>query len=368
MKKRLLSFIPVFVILATIFTALPSAAFAKTGGKCGSDLEWTLDESGMLTISGTGDMTDWSSSSEVPWSLLSKDITGVTIENGVTNIGSYAFRNCSGLTSVTIPDGVTNIGNSAFYNCSSLERVYITDIAAWCNIDFKSNSSNPLCYAYNFYLNGNLVTDLEIPSSVTSIGNYAFFWCSSLESVTIPDSVTSIGDFAFSGCGSIASITIPDSVTSIGDYAFYDCSGLTEITIPNGVTSIGEGAFEECRNLERIIIGYSVTSIGDYAFYDCISLTSVEISDSVTSIGDFAFAYCTVLTSVEIPDSVTNIGYGAFYNCSSLENIKVNESNQNYCSVDGNLFNKDKTELIQYAIGKTDTGYDVPDSVTSIGE
>ncbi len=358
MKKRLLSFIPVFVILATIFTALPSAAFAKTGGKCGSDLEWTLDESGMLTISGTGDMTDWSSSSEVPWSLLSKDITGVTIENGVTSIGDYAFYDCSGLTSVTIPDGVTNIGNSAFYNCSSLENVYITDIAAWCNIDFKSNSSNPLCYAYNFYLNGNLVTDLEIPSSVTSIGNYAFSGCISIESVTIPDSVTSIGDYAFSGCGKLTSVTIGTGVTSINNNAFYNCSTLKDIIVneDNPYYCLVDGNLFNKDKTELIQYAIGKTD------------TSYVIPGGVTSINNNAFYKCSALTSITIPDSVTSIGEWAFYYCSGLKSINVNEDNPYYCSVDGNLFNKDKTELIQYAIGKTDTGYDVPDSVTSIGE
>ena len=206
------------------------------------------------------------------------------------------------------------------------------------------------------------LTSITIPNSVTSIGNYTFFGCSGLTSVTIPNSVTSIGDYAFSDCCSLTSITIPNSVTSIGDGAFSGCSGLTSITIPNSVTSIGELAFDECSGLTSITIPNSVTSIGDYvlnrcdgikntiivndmfvylpktytghysipenitkiiggAFSECSGLTSVTIPNSVTSIGGYAFFYCSGLTSVTIPNSVTSIGDWAFDCCDNLKNV-----------------------------------------------
>ena len=180
--------------------------------------------------------------------------------------------------------------------------------------------------------------------------------------------VTSIGWYAFNDCSSLTSITIPDSVTSIGDSAFYKCSSLTSITIPDSVTSIGWYAFEDCSSLTNITIPGSVTSIGRYAFDDCSSLTSITIPDSVTSIGWYAFRYCSSLTSITIPDSVTSIGYGAFYGCSGLTAIDVVEANKFYSSVDGVLFNKDKTELICYPASKVDESYNIPDSVTSIGD
>ena len=180
------------------------------------------------------------------------------------------------------------------------------------------------------------VTSIKIPSNVesngqtytvTSIGNYAFYRCSSLTSVDIPDGVTSIGNGAFEICHSLTSIDIPDSVTSIGNYAFSMCSGLTSVDILDGVTSIGDFAFVACDGLTSVTIPDSVTSIGDYAFSECSDLTSVTIPDGVTSIGNYAFSYCTDLTSVTIPDSVTSIGNRAFGVCSALTKITFEGAN-----------------------------------------
>ena len=195
-----------------------------------------------------------------------------------------AFNKCSGLTSVEIPNSVTSIGDFAFDECSGL-------------------------------------TSVEIPNSVKSIGEGAFNKCSGLTSVEISNSVTSIGDYAFWSCSSLTSVTIPNSVTSIGDWAFEDCSGLTSVGISNSVKSIGEGVFSGCSGLTSVEIPNSVTSIGKGAFDGCFGLTSVEIPNSVTSIGDYAFDRCLSLTSVEIPNSVTTIGEYAFYNCSSLTKV-----------------------------------------------
>ena len=170
---------------------------------------------------------------------------------------------------------MTSIGDDAFYNCDSLEAVHIADIGKWAAIDFDGLSANPLYYAGDLYLNGELVTDLVIPDGVTSIGDYAFYGCSGLTSITIPDSVTSIGDVAFCGCDSLTSITIPDSVTSIGDSAFNSCDFLTSVTIGNGVTSIGDSTFAYCDSLTSVTIGNGVTSIGKDPFSYCNKLSFI---------------------------------------------------------------------------------------------
>ena len=181
--------------------------------------------------------------------LNGEEVKDLVIPNSVTSIGGRAFEQCSGLTSVTIPNSVTSIGSRAFFYCSGLTSVHISDIAAWCNIDFADSYTNPLSFAHHLYLNGEEVKDLLIPNSVTSIGDYAFRGCSGLTSVTIPNSVTRIGDVAFWGCTGLTSVTIPNSVTSIGNEAFSSCSGLTSVTIPNSVTSIGKWAFSGCYEL-----------------------------------------------------------------------------------------------------------------------
>ena len=190
-------------------------------------------------------------------------------------IKEYAFHHCEGLTSITILESMTSIGNFAFDNCINLTAVHITDLAAWCNISFSSEKSNPLYYAHLLYLDGKEINDLVIPDGLTSIARYAFFSCSSLTSITIPNSVTNIGYEAFSGCAGLTSITIPNSVTIIDYSAFSGCTGLTSVTIPNSVTSIGESAFNNCTLLTSVTIGNGMTSIDNYAFYNCENLTKV---------------------------------------------------------------------------------------------
>ena len=227
-------------------------------------------------------------------------LTSVTIPNSVTSIETEAFINCSNMTSITIPNSVMSIGDYAFAGCCKLKEVHITDIAAWCKINFCETASNPLSFANNLYVNGILVKDLVIPNSVTSIKDSAFSCCSSLTSVTIPNSVTSIGDRTFEGCEGLTSITIPNSVTSIGGYAFQGCSNMTSITIPNGVTSIGECQFYNCSSLTNVTIPNSVMSIGYETFGDCKGLTSITIPNSVMSIGNDAFSVCTSLDGIAI--------------------------------------------------------------------
>ena len=167
------------------------------------------------------------------------------------------------------------------------------------------------------------LTSLTLPSGVTSIGNYTFYGCRGLTSLTLPSSVTSIGNDAFTGCSGLTSLTLPSGVTSIGDYAFYGCSGLTSLTLPSSVTSIGDWAFGYCSELTSLTLPSGVTSIGNYVFFGCSGLTSLTLPSSVTSIGDYAFQDCSGLTSLTLPSGVTSIGNDAFYGCSGLTSLTI---------------------------------------------
>ena len=303
-----------------------------------AEITWNLSEDGTLTISGTGDMTNYSYSEPAPWYSRREEIKKIVIENGVRNIRNYAFCDCSSLTSVEIPNSVTGIGNYSFQNCNSLTSITIPNsvtsigIKAFISTSNLSSinveSGNPKydsrgnCNAIIETNSNNLFIGCKntvIPNSVTSIGNNAFFGVD-LISIEIPNSVTSIGDNAFSCCNVLTSVEIPNSVTSIGIAVFDRCESLTSVTIPNSVTSIGDYAFYYCTALTSVTIGNSITSIGDFAFTNT-ALTSVEIPNSVTSIGRWTFSGCLALTSVEIPSSVTSIGQGAFAGCAALASV-----------------------------------------------
>ena len=455
MKKVISLFLSLAMLLSIVSVVDFSAYASVKTGKCGDNVTYSLDtETGVLTISGTGEMKGYYNrnspfleNSNIKSVIIGNSVTSigygafygctsltsVTIGNSVTSIGDLAFYNCTSLTNITIPNSVTSIGWSAFYNCTSLTSVTIPDsVTSIGDGAFEGCSS---------------LTSVTIGNSVTSISGSAFENCKSLTSVTIPNNVTNIGNSAFEDCKSLTSITIPNSVTNIGDYAFEDCYftsenfvnnsdvelddsskptivntdaggfcikdnelvnmrpayAIGEVTIPNSVISFGYSAFDSCESLISVTIPNSVTRIDDRTFSSCTSLTSIEVSgnnknyssidgvlfnkdkswlitypagkadseyaipNSVTSIGDSAFENCTSLTSVTIPDSVTSIGSGAFENCTSLKSIEVSENNKNYASIDGVLFNKDKSELVTYPAGKTDSEYVIPNSVTSIG-
>ena len=267
----------------------------------------------------------------------------LTIPNSVTTIASYAFQNCSGLNSITLPNSVTSIRNYAFQNCSGLNALYYTGvIAQWCRIAFSNEDSNPLSYAHNLYINNELVTELVIPNTATSIRYYAFSGGSCLTSVIIPNSVTIIYNGAFRGCSNMTSVTIGNSVTSIGNFAFGLCSSLTSvyytgniaqwcgITFGDEVFGFNSNPLYYAHNLyidnelvTELFIPDSVNAINQYAFNGGSCLTSVIIGNSVTSIGSFAFGACTRLTSVTIGHSVTSIVDYAFSNCSSIAELNV---------------------------------------------
>ena len=283
----------------------------------------------------------------------------------VTTIGEWAFWGRSSLTSIEIPDSITTIGSSAFNGCTNLT------FNEYENCQYFGNESNP--YHVLIKVKDSTSTSYTIHEDTKVIAGSVFQYCSSLTSVVIPDSVTTIGSYAFANCDVLTSMVIPDSVTTIGEGAFYWCDSLTFNEYENG-QYLGNGS----NPYHVLIMGKDNTStsytihedtkvIAGRAFFNCRSLTSVEIGDSVTTIGDRAFCLCSSLTSVVIPGSVTTIGSYAFSSCDSLTSITVGENNTAYQSIDGNLYTKDGTTLMQYAIGKTATEFIIPHGVTTIG-
>ena len=290
------------------------------------------------------------------------DLSSITIPFSVSEIGERAFQDCSGLKSIIIASSVTNIDGYAFYQCEGLTKVIISDIAAWCNISFSNNYSNPLCYAKHIYNDADTeITNLTIPSNVSTIKAYSFIGCTGIKTITIPYSVNTIGYSAFEECSGltkviasniskwcnisfsnwganplyyakhlysdanteITNLTIPSNVTSIGAYSFIGCSGVKNITIPNGVNTIGYSAFEGCTGITSITLPYALTSISSSLLKGCTGLSSINIPSCVSTIGYNAFSGCTNLKTVTIPKSVNTIENSAFNGCNNLTLVKV---------------------------------------------
>ena len=383
----------------TIPSTLGGYPVTRIGGwafyYCGSLTSITIPNS----VTSIGDYAFYNCSS----------LTSIMIPDGVISIGEWTFSDCGSLTDITIPNSVTSIGNYAFYNCGSLTSIMISD--------------GVTDIGHGTFYNCSSLTSITIPNSVISIGDYAFFDCSSLASITIPNSVTNIGYEAFHNTGwynnqpdglvyagkvvcgykgvmpedvsllsgtvgiaagtfyyysSLISITIPDSVVHIGDFAF-SRSGLTSITIPNRVSSIGEAAFSDCSSLTNITVDINnpnFSSDSGVLFNKVKSAliqypagkvdVSYSIPDGVIEIEDDAFRSCTSLTDITIPNSVTSIGNYAFYECSGLTSISVDINNPNFSSDGGVFFNKVKTNLILYPMGKADVSYSIPNGVTYV--
>lgn len=258
-----------------------------------------------------------------------------------------------------------------------------TQLSEWIltNNSISASAETSGDYEYEFLDDGTVeitaytgsATELTIPSTiagkkVASIGDYAFSKCDSLVNITIPNGVKSIGDSTFFDCPNLKKVSISDSVKSIGEDAFFYCINLLEVKLGKSITKIGNAAFFNCTSLTNIIIPNSVTSIGESTFEECHNLTSITIPDGIANLRDATFHNCSNLMSVTIGKSVTSIGYSTFGGCYSLVDINVDSNNKNYASQDGVLFNKDKTELIEYPVGNTRTSYIISNSVTSIRE
>lgn len=278
-------------------------------------------------------------------------LTRLFLPSTITSIGHFAFENCSGLTSMTLPPSLTSIGGNVFYGCSRLASLTVpstlssVEKSAFSNIsvsDFRyiiygdlatyvqrgqpyislSDETN----AIKYYYNGQELTNLKIPSSVTSIGNYAFAYCRDLKNMTLPSGVSSIGDHAFKWCSGLTSVTFPSSLTSIGSEAFWGCSGLASLSLPPNLASIGYEVFRYCSGLTSVTLPSSLTSIDPCAFANCSGLTSLTLPYKLTSIGEEAFCGCSSLTNLALSPSLTRIGEGAFNGCFNLSTLTIPSS------------------------------------------
>lgn len=338
MKKALRAILP-GILCVMMCLCLAAAAWADrpvlASGDCGasvSDLTWTLYEDGELVISGEGEMPYYNSGT-APWYKNRVSITSLTVEDGVTLIGSYAFYYCTRLTDVTLSQTVRAIAYHAFDHCTKLTAVEIPagvgiGEAAFSGCSALTGVTIPegaMHISGSAFAGCSSLTDVTIPEGVTDIGAAAFSGCSALTRAALPSTLLNIDRSAFSGCGRLTDITIPAGVRSIGSTAFKDCTSLVKLSIPDGVTSIGDSAFAGCAGLADVTIPESVTSLGYSAFSGCAVLTDITIPAGVAFIPGDAFSDCKALTSVTIPEGITMIGGDAFSGCTALETVTIPE-------------------------------------------
>ena len=376
-------------------------------------LLWRYDpKDSSLTLSGTGALPDYPIG-KAPWFEFNDQIDTLVLKEGVTRIGDYAFYNCTELTSVEIPEGVTYIGESAFACCQSLESVTIpgsvTEIGEGA---FESCDSMMV---------------LELASGLKCVGAFAFSECVALRELILPDTVERIERSAFAGTMALHELVIPGNVQEIGDNAFNGCIQLSSLTLSEGIRVIEEMAFSNCSDLTKVLIPASVERLGDGVFSDCLAMTQIAVApesehfvvrddilyskdlstlihypaakeeqeftipeevrkiaglafasnyflmevmlgDHLEEVGSYAFARCSSLSFMSLPAQTTRLGVSPFHDCTMLLEIEVDPSNPCYSSIDGVLYNKEQTQLIQYPAGLYDDFYKVPDTVREIAE
>lgn len=306
-------------------------------GTCGDNATWSISAEGVLTISGTGAIGDYTEN-DAPWQSLRADITAIVIEKGITRIGNYAFHDCWVATSAVLPEGLVEIGENAFRSCGALEEIdlppELTTIGIGAFYYTSALTSITIPGSVETFLDAFNVSGLEtvtIENGVDEVDSYAFCNCYHLKSVTLPDSIQSIGNYAFSGCQQLEELDLPDGITSFGEYAFAN-TAISEFEFPEGA-SINAGVLQNT-SITSIVIPQGVTTIGQNAFYGCENLATVTFPSTLTRIEGGAFSY-TALTSLHLPDGVEFIGHSAFRECNVLETVTMTDS---VTTMDDNAF------------------------------
>ena len=306
-------------------------------GTCGDNATWSISAEGVLTISGTGAIGDYTEN-DAPWQSLRADITAIVIEKGITRIGNYAFHDCWVATSAVLPEGLVEIGENAFRSCGALEEIdlppELTTIGIGAFYYTSALTSITIPGSVETFLDAFNDSGLEtvtIENGVDEVDSYAFCNCYHLKSVTLPDSIQSIGNYAFSGCQQLEELDLPDGITSFGEYAFAN-TAISEFEFPEGA-SINAGVLQNT-SITSIVIPQGVTTIGQNAFYGCENLATVTFPSTLTRIEGGAFSY-TALTSLHLPDGVEFIGHSAFRECNVLETVTMTDS---VTTMDDNAF------------------------------
>ena len=393
-RKSLRRFIALFLLFAlllslNLFGGIPTA-FADDSGTCGKyvdNLTWTFRD-GTLTISGKGEMADYTFEDPAPWDDLK--LYSIRISDGVTAIGDYAFPNCRKLADITLPEGVTSLGDSAFYGCWELETVTLPSSLstvgvnpfAYCSklAEFSVSPDNPVLAVIDGALyslpdhrlisciRGREYETFTVPEGITEIGENACSSCTNIFGVSLPDSLTSIGYNAFCGCSNLEKIQLPDGLLSIGDYAFSNCVSLIDLTLPGSLTAIGDYTFFSCLQLHSVTLEEGITSIGDSAFSFCEELTDVRLPDSLTSIGPFAFSLSPGLKRITLPDSLISMGMNPFALCFNLEEISVSPKNPALTVIDGVLYSRPDHRLISCPTAKDFGNFTIAEGTQSIDD
>lgn len=293
-------------------------------------------------------------------------LESITLPETLEFIGNSTFINCSALSSITLPESLNTIGIDAFRICNALTNISVSTknnhFASVDGVLFNKQKTTLLIYPV-----GKQATSYAVPENTKIIDNYAFMDCT-LTHITLPETLESIGNHAFYDCSYLISITLPNAIKTIGNNAFSSCSSLKTITLPNALTTIENGVFSRCSSLTNIVLPDALTTIKEDAFEACDSLTNIILPDGLVTIGDAAFEGCSSLKTITLPAALKKISDGTFCACFSLTNITVSTQNNYFSSVDGVLFNKQKTTLITYPTGKNQTSYTVPESTDSIGD
>lgn len=360
MKKALSLFMSLTMAFLIVTASVPVAFAAEYTGVCGNNVFWNLDTyTGELIISGKGDMKTFSADKLPSWSTYQNYIKSVTVENGVTSVGDYAFYNITGyryskMKTVTLSSSVESIGDYAFRGCKAITSVNgatgVKKIGAYAFLSCSGLTS------FGF-------------TSVSSVDNGAFSNCSGIKALSIPSTLTEIKSSAFKGCSSLTSLVIPSTVATLENQAFAECTGLTSVEFSaSKITTETFGVFYGSGAEEGmdITFGSNITAVPPGLFENCPNIDCVTLGSSVTTVNQKAF-YASGVRSVVVPKSVTSIHPTAFSLCNRLEGFTVDSSNTTYAvGASGELMSKNKVQLYRYPSGRGVTSYKVPVTVQVI--